>query len=131
MELWGKWMKWSLALALGAALMLHGGLAEARESKAKAKAPPPPAAREIKLQVTDKGFEPSPITLKKGEPVKLLVTRVTEQTCATDIVIDEPKTHAALPLNQEVAVSFTPTKTGELHYGCAMDKMVGGVFVVQ
>jgi plastocyanin domain-containing protein len=36
-----------------------------------------------------------------------------------------------LPLNKAVAVSFTPTKSGELRYGCAMDKMVGGVFVIE
>lgn len=132
MDLLGKWMKWALAVALGAAFLIGAGSAGAKEPKAK---PPKPAAgpapREVRLTVNEKGYEPSPLTLKKGEPVKLLITRVTDQTCATDIVIDEPKTRAKLPLNQEVAVLFTPTKTGELHYGCSMDKMVGGVFKVE
>jgi len=132
MDLFGKWMKWALAVALGAAFLLHGAgaFAAAKKPAAKTKSAAP-AAREVKITVNEKGYEPSPLTLKRGEPVKLLVTRTTDETCATDIVIDDPKVHAKLPLNQEVAVLFTPTKTGELHYGCSMDKMVSGVFVVE
>ena len=37
----------------------------------------------------------------------------------------------ALPLNKAVTVTFTPKKAGDLQYGCAMGKMIGGVFKVQ
>jgi plastocyanin domain-containing protein len=132
MDLLGKWIKWALAVLLGAAVLWGSGQAVAKpRSKAQPSAAPAAPVREVKITVTEKGYEPSPITLKQGEPVKLLITRVTEQTCATDIVIDEPKTRAQLPLNKEVAVQFTPTKTGELTYGCSMDKMVSGVFIIQ
>ncbi len=130
MERVSKWMEWALAVALGATFLIGAGSAAAKEPKTKPK-PAAPAPREVRITVTEKGYEPSPITLKKGEPVKLLVTRTTDQTCATDIVIDEPKTRAKLPLNQEVALLFTPAKTGQLQYGCAMDKMIGGVFIVE
>jgi hypothetical protein len=30
-----------------------------------------------------------------------------------------------------VEVAFTPTKTGKLVYGCAMGKMISGVFMVE
>jgi hypothetical protein len=33
--------------------------------------------------VTDKGFEPNNVTVKKGKPLHLVVTRKTDQTCAT------------------------------------------------
>jgi len=40
-------------------------------------------------------------------------------------LIDHIKTK--LPLNKAVKVTFTPTKSGELKYGCGMNKMIGGV----
>jgi len=85
----------------------------------------------IAMSVTENGFEPADIKLKKGAPVKLMITRKTDQTCAKAIVIDDYNIHTMLPLNTAVAVSFTPTKSGQLRYGCAMDKMVGGVFVIE
>jgi plastocyanin domain-containing protein len=91
----------------------------------------PSGERVVEIKVTDNGFEPSPITLKKGEPVTLNVTRTTDNTCATSFVLDEHQINQKLPLNQTVAIHFTPEKTGELTYGCAMQKMVSGRFVVQ
>jgi plastocyanin domain-containing protein len=84
----------------------------------------------IVMSVTDQGFEPTDIKLKKGAPVTLLITRKTDETCAKEIVIDEYNIHTKLPLNQAVAVSFTPNKSGKLHYGCGMNKMVGGVLSI-
>lgn len=85
----------------------------------------------IAMSVTENGFEPTDIKLKKGTPIVLMITRKTDKTCAKEIVIDEYKIHTMLPLNTAVSVGFTPTKSGELRYGCAMDKMVGGVFVIE
>lgn len=33
--------------------------------------------RTIELTVTEKGFEPTPVKVKKGEPLKLVITRKT------------------------------------------------------
>jgi plastocyanin domain-containing protein len=86
---------------------------------------------EIALKVTEQGFEPADFTVKKGEPLKLVITRVTDATCAKEIVVDEYGVRAELPLDKPVVVSFTPTKAGTLRYGCGMDKMVSGVLTVQ
>ena len=85
----------------------------------------------IQLQVTEAGFVPNRIKVQKGQPLTLVVTRKTDQTCAKDIVIDEHKIHTKLPLDTPVTVAFTPTRSGELKYGCAMDKMISGVLVVE
>jgi len=90
-----------------------------------------PVSGQIALKLTEQGFEPADFTVKKGEPIKLVITRTTDATCAKQIVVDEYAIRTELPLNQPVAVSFTPTKAGALHYGCAMDKMVGGVITVR
>ncbi len=87
--------------------------------------------RRVELSVTEDGFKPTPVKVKKGEPLELVVTRKTDKTCATDIVIPDYGVKKPLPLNQPVVVSFTPNKSGELKYGCAMDMMVSGVLVVE
>jgi plastocyanin domain-containing protein len=87
--------------------------------------------RTIAIAVTEKGFEPTPITVKKGEPLKLVITRKTDKTCATSVVFDEFKIKKALPLNKAVEVTFTPTKSGDLTYGCTMGKMIAGVLKVE
>jgi plastocyanin domain-containing protein len=89
-----------------------------------------PLGNRVQMTITDKGFEPQNIRVKKGEPVILTITRKTDATCATEIVIDDPKVNTKLPLNQAVTVTFTPQKSGKLKYGCAMNKMIGGVITV-
>lgn len=103
------------------------GLAMGLASAAAAGAP----ERTIELTVTKNGFEPTPVTVKKGQPLKLVITRKVEKTCATDIVVKDYNIQVALPLDKAVSVSFTPTKAGPLKYGCAMGQMVGGVLLVE
>ena len=112
--------------------------ADTKAAKQPAKEAPKDAPKEankggltVQMKVTDKGFEPANVTVKKGEPVTLVITRTTEQTCATEIVIDDYGIKTPLPLNKAVTVTFTPKKAGDLQYGCAMGKMIGGVLKVQ
>ena len=90
----------------------------------------PDKPRTVELSVTDKGFEPDSITVKKGEPLHLLVTRKTDHTCATSIDIKDAGIRKDLPLNKAVAIDFTPEKTGEIRYVCGMG-MIGGLLLVQ
>jgi plastocyanin domain-containing protein len=70
------------------------------------------------------------VKVKAGQPVKLVVTRKIERTCATDIVIKDFGINKPLPLNQAVEVNFTPAKPGKIRYACAMD-MIAGVIIVE
>ena len=85
----------------------------------------------VEITVTVEGYVPSPVTLKKGEPVTLKVTRTTERTCATEFILDEHNINEKLPVGQTVTIQFTPNEAGELRYGCHMDKMISGRFYVQ
>jgi plastocyanin domain-containing protein len=130
MPFFSRIIKPLLALTLAAAVL--STTQGCKDSKQPEAAPAKPGeSRTVALSVTEKGYEPSPITLKQGEPVKLVLTRTTDKTCATDIVIEEYNINTKLPLNQPVEVAFTPTKTGKLVYGCAMQKMLTGVFMVE
>jgi plastocyanin domain-containing protein len=118
------------------AFVLAALLAVAPEAKPAPAAQPqatqaaPQHVRTVKLAVTKKGFVPDKVKVKKGEPLRLLVTRKTEQTCATEIEIEDTKISQDLPLNKEVEVDYTPTKSGEVRYACSMG-MVSGVLLVE
>lgn len=89
-----------------------------------------PVSNRVEMTVTEKGFEPQNLRVKKGEPVTLIITRKTDATCATEVTVEGTKIKTPLPLNEAVTVTFTPDKSGKLKYGCAMNKMVGGVITV-
>ena len=118
------------SLLVVAGLSIAAVAATAAPQKAPAAAAAP-AGKTIEMSVTEKGFEPEVVKVKKGEPVTLVITRKTDRTCATEIVIDEEKISTKLPLNKAVTVSFTPKKAGDMKYGCAMGKMIGGVLKVE
>jgi plastocyanin domain-containing protein len=83
----------------------------------------------VTIMVTEKGFEPEVVTVSMGKPVTLVVTRTTANTCATELVMPAHGINQPLPLGQAVEITFTPDKTGELSYACAMDMYQGKVVV--
>jgi plastocyanin len=85
--------------------------------------------RVVDVAVTDDGFVPSKIKVKKGEKVRLNVTRKTDGTCAKEIVIKDHGINQPLPLGKTVTVELTPSKSGEIRYACAMDHIAGVLFV--
>jgi plastocyanin domain-containing protein len=84
----------------------------------------------VKITVTKNGYEPWRVRASKGVPLTLVVTRTTDQTCATELVLPEYGIDRKLPLNEPVTIVFTPTREGELRYSCAM-KMFQGVIDVR
>jgi plastocyanin domain-containing protein len=85
--------------------------------------------RTVEMQVTEDGFVPAKIKANKGEKLRLVITRKTEHTCATEIVIKEAGINTKLPLDKTVTVEVTPKKSGELKYACGMDMITGVIFV--
>lgn len=88
------------------------------------------AAQTVSLSVTEDGFTPDHVKVKKGAPIDLVITRKTAKTCATVIDIAAYGIKRELPLNEAVTINFTPTKTGEIKYSCGMG-MLGGVLSVE
>lgn len=94
-----------------------------------AAAPAPAREQRVNLTVTKKGFEPASVRVQAGRPVRLVVTRTAERTCATEIVLKDYGIKQALPLNKAVEVRFTPKKAGSIRYACAMDMIAGNLVV--
>jgi plastocyanin domain-containing protein len=89
------------------------------------------AAREqrVRISVTEKGFVPAVVTVQSGRPVTLLVTRRTDRTCATELVLKTHGINEKLPLGRTVAIRFTPERPGTLEYACAMGMYHGRIVV--
>jgi plastocyanin domain-containing protein len=104
-----------LSAALAAAALACGG--------------EPKPGEPVKITVTNRGYEPWKVQAKKGVPLTLVITRTSEQSCATEIVLPEYGINQPLPLNEAVTVTFTPTRTGELKYACAMNMFQGVIEV--
>ena len=83
----------------------------------------------VKITVTKRGYEPWKVQAKKDVPLTLVVTRTTDETCATELVLPEYGIDQKLPLNQPVTITFTPKRTGELKYACAMNMFQGVIEV--
>jgi plastocyanin domain-containing protein len=88
------------------------------------------AGKTVQMTVTEDGYVPDKIEARKGEPLTLVITRKTDRTCATEIVIKEYGINQKLPLGKAVTVSFTPSKSGQVRYACGMD-MISGTLVIQ
>ncbi len=103
-------------------------------SSAPPAATPAPAASlpgdRVIVKVTDQGFVPARIPAKRGVPLTLVITREFAKTCATEIQFDGQPGSTALPVGQAIEVTYTPSRSGDVRFGCAMGMMIGGVLAV-
>jgi plastocyanin domain-containing protein len=89
----------------------------------------PARSQTAKVVIGNYGYDPASIRLKRGVPAKVTFLRITDSTCATEVVFAEYGIRRELPLNQAVSVSFTPRKAGEFAFTCGM-KMHRGKLIV-
>ena len=95
-----------------------------------AAAPPSSAhAREARVTITEKGFEPDRIIVSGGGPVRLTLLRTSDKSCATEVVFPSLDIRRQLPLNQPVLIEFIPKQSGEIAFACGMDMLRGTVVV--
>ena len=106
------------------------------ESSAAPNAPPATTAsaaaapaQETKVLVTEKGYEPAQLTVRAGKPARITFVRTTDKTCGTEIVFPSLNIKRALPLNQPVAVDFTPGAAGKLTFVCGINMLRGAIIV--
>jgi len=91
---------------------------------------PQAGVQAVTVKVTDKGFQPDRIELKRGVPARLTFLREIEETCATSVAIPEFNIKQDLPFKELVVVEFTPAKAGVFEFTCGM-KMLSGKIVVR
>ena len=84
----------------------------------------------IQIAVGEMGYEPRSIHLKADIPARLVFTRTLDSSCAEQVQIPDfgiEKTD--LPMNEAVAITFTPDEGGEFAFVCGMGMMKGTIVV--
>jgi plastocyanin domain-containing protein len=74
----------------------------------------------LQVAITDNGVEPSTLTAKAGQPVKLVITRKTDATCITKVVSKDLGVDKDLPKDKPVTIEVTPSKPGTYRLACGM-----------
>jgi plastocyanin domain-containing protein len=115
----------AVMLLLATSLCLSINVHAQRQNKRKQA-----AVQRVTIALTEKGYEPTRLKLRRGVPAQVTFIRKVTATCATQIVIPDYEIKRDLPLNEPVLVKFTPKKAGELAFTCGMG-MLRGSLVVQ
>ena len=92
-------------------------------------AKPRPRLQKFTVKITEQGFEPISLTLRRGVQARITFLRMTDRTCATEVVIRDFGIKRDLPLNQPVVVTLTPKTKGEFSFTCGMNMMRGKLIV--
>jgi plastocyanin domain-containing protein len=83
------------------------------------------------IRVTQKagGYFPSSLTVRRGVPVRLIVTSETAYSCAASLVM--PTLGISRDLHRgENVLEFTPTAVGTIPFSCAMGMYRGVINVL-
>ena len=83
----------------------------------------------VRVNISKSGYSPATITVKKGQKIRLLLTRTDAQNCGGEIVFSSLNIKKNLPVGKTVAVEFTPTDSGEIGFTCGMGMMKGKILV--
>jgi RND family efflux transporter MFP subunit len=81
------------------------------------------------VEVMSTHYLPDKVDAEFGKPITITFVRRTEEGCGTEVSFPELGIRKHLPLNTPVEVTFTPRKTGEIKFTCAMDMFRGRVVV--
>ena len=84
----------------------------------------------IEVEAGMMGFTPKKIALETGVPARLVFTRTVESSCSEQVQIPALGVEKTdLPLNEPVAIEFTPEKGGSFTFVCGMDMQTGTLLV--
>jgi plastocyanin domain-containing protein len=81
----------------------------------------------IAITVDAVGYHPEESHAKAGEPVRLIVTRTTDDGCGQQLVVPSLNLKRDLPLNQPVNIDLTMPANGKVAFECGMGMMHGTI----
>lgn len=83
----------------------------------------------VKMTQNATGYSPNTFTIKKGIPVRWIVTSENAFTCAASIVSPKLDVRRNLELGENI-IEFTPTETGNIRFTCSMGMYSGSFKVI-
>ncbi len=81
------------------------------------------------VKVTDGGYEPASLELKRGVTARITFVRESKTTCGTAVLIPDYDKKQELPLNEPVVIQLTPRKSGEFAFTCGIGMLRGKILV--
>lgn len=84
----------------------------------------------VEVHVKDGAYDPSFLTARVGEPLRLRFVREDATPCAEYVLFEDFGLQQQLPLNEAVEFSLTPDRAGDFDFTCQM-RMYRGVLRVQ
>lgn len=83
----------------------------------------------VRMTQNASGYSPNTFTIKKGVPVKWIITSEDVNTCASSIVSSALNIRTSLNLGENI-LEFTPNDVGLLKFSCSMGMYRGGFNVI-
>ncbi|MGG3470733.1 cupredoxin domain-containing protein [Neobacillus pocheonensis] len=83
----------------------------------------------VKMLVTDKGYSPNVIRVKKGVPVELVIENPLENSCLSTFMIPDFNITNVNLKTGITNLTFTPDKSGEFTFSCGMHMFKGTIIV--
>jgi plastocyanin domain-containing protein len=83
----------------------------------------------VRMTQASSGYSPNKFTIKKGIPVKWIVTSKDAYSCASSIVSQQLSIRKSLELGENV-FEFTPKEAGTIRFSCSMGMYTGSFTVV-
>ncbi len=123
-------MRRSFAILTAVFLMAFAAGCSPKNSSTSDAGSPADGATRVEITIDSTGFNPPTIQATAGQPLTLVFTRVTDQTCATSIKVPSQNITKVIPLNTPTEVSLAAMEKGDVSFACGMD-MVTGVINVQ
>lgn len=121
-KLWGQFQRNGKVITVPFVFNVGAG-----ETATAENAPVPADA--VKVTVSSAGFEPSSVSVKKGQPVKLAFFRKDANNCASEVVFEKLNVKKSLPAGKTTVVEINPQEAGELGFACGMGMFKGKVVV--
>jgi plastocyanin domain-containing protein len=119
----------TFCLALVAPAFLTAGAQGAQKQKRSRAGRNAKSVQTATVTLTDLGYQPASLKLRRGVPARVTFVRRIEETCGTEIALPAYNIRRTLPLNEPVVVEFTPDKAGEFNFTCGMGMLRGTVIV--
>jgi len=82
------------------------------------------------ITVTNSGYTPQIITLKKDIPVRLTLNTIDVQSCSRSFTIPALNIQKLLPQSGQTIIEFTPHDLGPLAFSCSMGMYTGRFNVI-
>lgn len=112
-----------------AGILLISGTDAFAQRRPKTKKSVAGKVQNVRISLTERGYQPETFRLKKGIPARVTFIRKTEDDCGKEVVLPAYNIKRRLPLNQPVTIRFTPRRSGSFNFICGMDMLRGTIIV--